>query len=230
MPKGNIPGWRQVFADDFNRNVARGNFPGATNGKWGAYPNGWKDTSGNGTYNCSKVCSVHDGILDLWLRTEGGVHYAAVPYPQIPGGNDFRYGRYVVRFRSDPVPGYKVAWLLWPESNVWPRDGEIDFPEGNLTDQICAFIHRQGATRTSDQHEFCSGGRFSAWHTAVTEWRPGRADFILDGQVVGSATTRIPNTPMHWVLQTETQLDETHPSPSATGHVQIDWVAVYRPA
>jgi hypothetical protein len=35
---------------------------------------------------------------------------------------------------------------------------------------------------------------------------------------------------MHWVLQTETSLSGSAPSDSAAGNVQIDWVAVYRPA
>jgi hypothetical protein len=34
---------------------------------------------------------------------------------------------------------------------------------------------------------------------------------------------------MHWVLQTETQLSGGAPSDSAAGHVQIAWVAVYKP-
>jgi hypothetical protein len=35
---------------------------------------------------------------------------------------------------------------------------------------------------------------------------------------------------MHWVLQTETGLDGIVPADSTAGNVQIDWVAVYRPA
>jgi hypothetical protein len=32
---------------------------------------------------------------------------------------------------------------------------------------------------------------------------------------------------MHWVLQTETNLEGRRPAATAQGHVQIDWVAVY---
>ena len=42
---------------------------------------------------------------------------------------------------------------------------------------------------------------------------------------IGKATNRIPNTPMHWVIQTETAL--TAPADTAAGHVQIDWVAIW---
>jgi len=73
------------------------------------------------------------GVLDNVIHTENGVHMVSAPEPVIPGGNPgVPYGRYVVRFRSDAIAGYKTAWLLWPNSDNWPTDGEIDFPEGNL--------------------------------------------------------------------------------------------------
>jgi hypothetical protein len=49
---------------------------------------------------------------------------------------------------------------------------------------------------------------------------------LLDGAEVGRTTERIPNTPMHWVLQTETSLKVSTPN-STRGNVQIDWVAAW---
>jgi hypothetical protein len=43
-------------------------------------------------------------------------------------------------------------------------------------------------------------------------------------------TDRVPNTPMHWVLQTETSLDGVAPADSTQGHVYVDWATVYAPA
>ena len=228
MPVGNIPGWTQIWADNFPYNVSRGNFPAGTNGKWSAYPDGWHDTSGNGTYSCTKVCSVHGGMLDMWIHSENGTHYVAVPYPKVPRG--ITYGRYAVRFKADPLPHYKTAWLLWPDSETWPRDGEIDFPEGGLDATICAYMHRQGARSGSDQDEYCTGTGYQGWHTAVTEWTRSSLRFYLDGRLIGNSTRRIPKRPMHWVLQTETSLDGRSPSNRTRGHVYVDWAAVYRPA
>ena len=48
----------QVFADDFSTNVPLGSFPAAVSSSWGnSYPDGWKDTTKNGTYMPSKVVS-----------------------------------------------------------------------------------------------------------------------------------------------------------------------------
>ena len=233
MPIGDIPGWHQIFTDDFTTNVPVGSFPQAVSTKWDAYPDGWKDTSKNGTYYPSKVVSVQNGVMNLYLHTENGVHMVSAPEPKLPGaigtGGGLRYGRYVIRFKADAVPGYKTAWLLWPDSETWPRDGEIDFPEGDLTSTIGGYMHRQNGTSGGDQDGFSSSTTYTSWHTAILEWSPDKVNFILDGKSIGSSTSRIPNTPMHWVIQTETALDGSPPSTTAAGNVQIDWVAVYTP-
>jgi beta-glucanase (GH16 family) len=231
-PVGDPPGWKQVFADDFDANVPLGGFPSAVSSMWSAYPDGAKDTSKNGTYYPSKVVSFHDGMMDMYLHSEGGLHLVVAPGPRLPGNSAQLYGRYAVRFYADPLPFYKVAWLLWPASGNWPHDGEIDFPEGDLDHGICGFVHHLGATTGGDQDAFCPFTPFGAWHTTVIEWTPTAVRFILDDQVIGTSTTRIPNTPMQWVLQTETA-DPMHggvPSDATQGHILIDWVRAYRMA
>jgi hypothetical protein len=229
MPTGNLPGWKLIFADDFTQDVPLGQFPAAVSDRWFSYPYPWRDTSGNGVYWPEKVVSIHDGVMDLWLRTENGQHLVSAPQPRLPGspGGNQLYGRYAVRFRADPVPGYKAAWLLWPQSEVWPRDGEIDYPDGNLDGHIEAFMHRQDGTSGSDQDWYKTGVTFRDWHTAIIEWSPAAVTFILDGRVIGRSTARIPNTAMRWVLQTETALSSTPPATSAQGHVYIDWVVIW---
>jgi hypothetical protein len=231
MPTGDLPGWHQIFTDDFTKDVPLGSFPSAVASKWKPYPYPWKDTSKNGTYWPEKGISQHGGLMDLWLHTEtvNGVtyHVSEAPQPILPIATRGQlYGRYVIRFRSDPVPGYKTAWLLWPDSGL-RSDGEIDFPEGSLDGSMYAYMHHQGATSGSDQDAYPTGVGYSSWHTAVIEWLPTRCTFILDGKVIGNSTTRIPATPMHWVIQTETQLSGGAPTNDAAGHVYIDWVAVY---
>lgn len=227
MPVGDLPGWKQVFTDDFTKDVPLGSFPGAVSDKWDAY-NGFNDTSKNGTYSPGKVVSQKGGLMDLFLRTENGVHLVSAPAPKVNGSawTGQLYGRYAARFRADSMPGYHTAWLLWPDSEVWPRDGEIDFPEGDLNDTICAFTHRQGGTSGSDQDAFCTNTTYQNWHTVVIEWAPNLVRYLIDGQVIGTSTSRVPNTPMHWVLQTETSYGGA-PSSTVSGHVQIDWVSVW---
>jgi cell division septation protein DedD len=225
MPVGNLPGWTQIFSDDFTTNVAIGSFPGTVYGpKWGAYLDGWKDTTGNGTYMPSKVLSVSGGALDYYVHTEAGVHMVSAPTPKIAAG---AYGRYSVRFRSDALHGYKTAWLLWPDSGVWPADGEIDWPEGNLDGKMSGYMHF--ADPAGGQNAYNTAATYPAWHTATTEWVPGKVVFSLDGAVIGTSTTKIPTKAMHWVLQTETSTDSgVVPADATAGHVQVDWAVAYK--
>jgi hypothetical protein len=235
MPAGDIPGWHQVFVDDFTKKVPLGRFPSAVAHAWGdSYPDGWPDTSRNGVYMPSKVVSISNSVMNLRLHTENGIHMVAAPVPTIPAApgseGGLLYGRYVVRFRADAVPGYKTAWLLWPDPKNWPEDGEIDFPEGDLSGDIGGFVHYQGGTSGSDQAAFDTDATYTRWHTATITWLPSRVTFQLDGTTLGTVTSRIPNTPMHWVIQTETSIGAAPPASSAAANVQIDWVAVYTPA
>jgi len=226
MPVGDLSGWHQIFTDDFTTTAELGSFPGTAYGaKWDAYEEGWPDTSHHGTYSPGRTLSVSGGALNIYVHSENGVHLVAAPFPKLPNGAFGQtYGRYTVRFRSDPVPGYKTAWLLWPDTDDW-NEGEIDFPEGNLDGRIDAFAHYAG--NPTDQDAFSTTATYPSWHTATTEWSPGKITFILDGTVVGTSTTAVPTTPMHFVLQTETCLDSCVPSDGAAGTVQVDWIAIY---
>jgi hypothetical protein len=247
MPVGDLTGWKQVFTDDFSTSVPLGGFsncdaylhqcsglPADVRAKWFAYPDGWKD-SATGTYMPSKVMSIKDGLMNLYLHSENGVRMVSTPTPIIPGATGSEggllYGRYAIRFRADPLVGYKTSFMLWPDSETWPRDGEIDFPEGDLAgtpwSTMYGFVHHQGATSGSDQDWYGSGVAYGNWHTAVVEWLPSRVTFILDGRTIGNTTSGIPNTPMHWVLQTPTT-DSILASLSTAGNVQIDWVAAWK--
>jgi beta-glucanase (GH16 family) len=212
-------GWGgPIFVDEFDQAIAEGGFPSPS---WYAYPYGWRDTSRNGTYDPS-IVSIHDGTLDAWIRTTAGVHRVAAFGPRLPGGTSQLYGRWEITFRADSMHGYKGAWLLWPASETWPRDGEIDFDAA-----ISGFVHHQGATTGSDQDAFPTTARWTDWHTTVTEWTPGLVVFRLDGVEIGRTTTRVPNTPMRWVIQNETTLAGFEPADSVSGHIEIERVAVW---
>src|SRR3954447_1852632 len=231
MPIGNLDGWRQVFKDDFTTDVPLGEFPDAVADKWGAYPSPVKDTFRHGTYSPQKVVSIADGVLNEYIHAESRVFMVAALLPKVPGTdeNGQQYGRYAVRFKADPIDGYKMAWLLWPDSGRWPRDGEIDFPERNLVSTaVNGFVHHQGARQGSDQASANVAYDSSAWHTSVIEWSPDLVVFTLDGVEIGRIAERVPRTSMHWVLQTETMLTTKKPPKHAAGNVQIDWVAAWQ--
>src|SRR2546423_4650272 len=73
------------------------------------------------------------------------------------------YGIWQVRARFEAGTGYGQAILLWPESNRWPQDGQLDFvwaPAGPKTTAI-GTVH-WGADNQQDARR--STGDFTAWH------------------------------------------------------------------
>jgi len=204
-PATNYPNFQLIFDEQFTKDCAEGQALSVYGDRFFFYPATWDDTSNKGLYDPG-IFSVSNGITNIRMRTRDGRPRVCAPEPKINGATADRnqlYGRYEVRFRADSVDGYKTAFLLWPKSGVWPRDGEVDFPEGDLQGVIKAFMHRQNGTSGSDQDGYTSSARFPDWHTAVIEWKPNFCRFILDGNILGTSTSRVPNTPMHWVLQCE---------------------------
>jgi beta-glucanase (GH16 family) len=230
IPYGNLPGWTQRFAEDFTAPAAAGSV-GAVYGQAVRGYSGFPDTSGNGRYTPDSVLSVSGGVLDYHLHTDDGVPRVAAPVMDHYRGHT--YGRYSVRFRADTVAGYKIAFLLWPESDSW-HDGEIDWPEGNLAGPMSPASaitgsYSRGAMKFDPPATTYSATDATTWHVATTEWKPGVVTWFWDGALVGSTTlpSGVPTTNMRWVLQAETALDGTYPARAAAGHLQVDWVVSY---
>jgi len=236
-PSGDLPGWRQIFLDDFTQNVSSwGNcstydqgrtcasLPEPYRSKWWAYPTSYQDTreknNGDGGFYDPRNLSMQDGLLKMVMRRENGTTQAVAPSPKV---GPRTYGRFAIRWRMDPTPGYKVAWMLWRASGSW---GEIDFPEGDLDGTISAFMHKPSG-QDAFTTRVAQGG--SAWHTSVVEWTPGKVQFFLDDQSIGTSTSSVPDFPMNWLLQSETSLDGP-PANGSVANIYVDWVAAWAPA
>lgn len=250
-PRGDLPGWRQIYLGQFGVPAALGRFAGcrfrrtmassrcselprSDRSELFGYSDGTPDTFRTGLYEPSRVLSIHGGVLDFWLHTADGIASGAVVVPKIPSGPHLRvgrlYGAYAVRFRTTDVPDYHLVFMLWPDAYShgahWPDDGEIDFPEANLNQPMSGFFHFE-SPHGPGQYAFPDLGSYHRWHTAVIEWTPHMVDYMLDGRIVAHITRHIPHVPMHFLIQAET--GATTPSPAAQGHVYVAWVAAYAP-
>jgi hypothetical protein len=224
------PGWSLVWNDQFDTWNPSNYF---------VYPQGWPDTTGEGVQTPG-IISASGGNLLVHMQTVNGVHEVAAFCPALPGSlSNTSYGnlgdllgmRYSFSIRADKMAGYKGVPLLWPLSEKWPRDGEIDAPESDFTAQPAAFMHHQSGTGPNDEDYYNTpaGTSWQDWHTYTIEWVPGvRVDGWIDGVHWIHDTTRIPNTPMHLVMQFETSTDGVVPAASTQGNVQIAWLQVWK--
>jgi Glycosyl hydrolases family 16 len=231
MPVGDVPGWHQIFTDDFSTPAAPGQFPGSVYAsRWAVYPDGTPDTTRRAVQAPSRILSVSDGALHWEFGPNGsGTPQVADPLPKLAGDNPYHgvtYGRFSVRFRAtSEAAGYTMVFLLWPDDDHWPFEGEVDFPTAELTGPI-GFTDIPAAP-TVVRRTVRSAATMQSWHVATLEWSPGLLRFLIDDQLVGTQTDAVPSTPMHWVLQTDTTENGPPPAAGARAELEVDWVAAW---
>ncbi|WP_232433750.1 ricin-type beta-trefoil lectin domain protein [Rhodococcus sp. AW25M09] len=238
-PTGDLPGWKQIFVDEFTAPSANGSwanecdptkvvYTGSEGQRWRTYPSCYPDTYDKRPYRPDAVLSTTDGALEYHLGQVDGIPAGASISPVIDGDSQYQtYGRYSARFKveSPDLSEYYAAWLLWPRSENWPYDGELDFPEGALSGNVGGFHHFSGEGSCADGCKVAAtdiGAQFTDWHTYTMEWSPGRVRYLLDETVVLDSTDYVPASPMRWELQTETKGDG-----NSEGNLILDWVSVY---
>jgi hypothetical protein len=239
VPTADLPGWHNIFWDDFTLDAPIGSFAsasdpskivytGAQGQKWQAYPQTYLDSYQNRPYRSDAVLSVSNSCLDFYLHNVDGIPAGANPSPVITGtSREVLYGRFSTRFRvtNNTLSEYYVAWMV-VDANNYPMDGEEDWPEGNLNGNVSGFHHAPRALGSTVYDQIVAnvpaGTVFTDWHTYTHEWTPGRMRFLLDDVVVLDSTQWVPTGASRWQLQTETNGFGTH-----QGHLECDWVSVW---
>ncbi|HKV03182.1 MAG TPA: glycoside hydrolase family 16 protein [Ktedonobacteraceae bacterium] len=230
MPIGDIPGWHQVFADDFN---------GTTLNTSNWYPYS-KQPGGDrvGWWAPSHV--IVSGCL---LTLKGYKDAAAKSNVFVTGGIGMTdahaqtYGKYLVRMRIDKGDGISAIALLWPQANVWPP--EVDFYEdggGNRTSMSATLHCGSNSNDTCQLEKDLTGYDFSQWHTLGVEWTAGKLVYTIDGTTWATVTdSGVPSIPMVLDLQSQslacsqdiTCLDSSTPTEV---DMQVAWVVAYAQA
>jgi beta-glucanase (GH16 family) len=208
--------WRSSGGDEFNGSsldTAAWN----TYDSVGGFGNGWRKP---------EAITQSDGTLKITARGDvtGGMGHE---YGQL-------YGRWEFRARTEPGRGFGSAILLWPDSEKWPEDGELDIME--VPDQArtkAHFVVHWGAE--NHVHGTDVTGDFTQWHTFAIEWLPDRITWYVDGVKKYENTDKaaIPTKPMHLTIQLDMgpkanwidAPDET--TPEEVG-LEVDWVRIYK--
>lgn len=144
------------------------------------------------------------------------------------------YGRWEIRAKMDKGNGYGPALLLWPNSNKWPADGEIDISEIPKGDRTKSHFTLHYGSNNS-QASYSSSGDFSQWHTYAVEWQPTYISFYLDGKKVYTNTNpaAIPDGPMHLAIQNDVGaaghwISGRDSSTPDSVSLHIDYVKIYK--
>jgi hypothetical protein len=219
-------GWSLVFDDQYTT---------WDPSRYFIYPATWTNPNGTGTYGTDITSNGSYARVHLYTDSTGKPRIGAfcpIPTGSLSGRGDLNSARVEFRIRADLMLGYKGVPLMWPMSGIWPGDAEIDIYESEYQLPPKAYVHWEDGTWGGDQTIFSypTGTSWQDWHTVTMEWVDGTyVELFLDGVSIGRTTYRIPNTPMHLVMQFETQLTSTKPDPAVSGYVEIDYLRVWVP-
>jgi beta-glucanase (GH16 family) len=227
MPVGNLPGWQQVFTDDFTGEQL-------DPAKWRLY---WGQPGGDraGWYDPRHI-SVSDGmaVINAYRDPRDGGRWATGGMSSSPGLTQ-TYGKYLVRFRLDAGVGVSYAILLMPADNSWPP--EIDISEDNGGDRRGTLATLHYGPNDNHRYAFLRAINLTQWHTLGVQWTPKKLQYTVDGRIWATMTgSAVPSVPMVLDLQTE-----TWPCSGTWGgcpnkttprvvRMYVDWVVAYAPA
>ena len=199
MPTGDLPGWNEVFSDDFDT-ASSLVWP-----QWQIYggdqppgdPGAWWDAS---------HATLKDSILKLrgYQDPSDGSPAGAWATTGVKDRTAQLYGKWEVHARMDNGRGIAPVILLWPESNRWPDDGEIDFAEDGGQDPRATDYMTVHYACGSDQDcniQQSTPVDWSEWHTYGVEWTPGKIVITVDGKNVATDTSHVPDVPMNLAIQ-----------------------------
>jgi beta-glucanase (GH16 family) len=230
MPFGDIPGWHQVFADDFNGTSLNTSNWYPYSKQPGGDPVGWWAPS-------------HVIVSGCLLTLKGYKDAAAKSSVFVTGGIGMTdahaqtYGKYLVRMRVDKGDGISAIALLWPRANVWPP--EVDFYEdggGNRTSMSATLHCGSNGNDTCQMEKDLTGYDFSQWHTLGVEWTAGKLVYTIDGTTWATVTDYgVPSIPMVLDLQSQSLACSQHntcldSSTPAEVDMQVAWVVAYAQA
>jgi hypothetical protein len=178
-------------------------------------------------------------VADGELQLIGGVQDGLDVSGGISNKINQTSGRWRARIKVDRGSGYSGVVLLWPKTDDWPTDGEVDIVEVTGGDrQGAIMVVHNGA---SDQRVL---GRvktdFTQWVTVGVEWTRDHLAYYVGGENVFTVkagngpkgVNRIPSTsPMHMTLQFDKGCVQTLPCRTASTPAKVvmhvDWAEVY---
>lgn len=200
-------------------------------------PSRWTIYNGRGTgdvgFRKPEAISLEDGALNITGRDDVGGGVALQPGRQQQQTGGQQYGRWEIRARTDKGNGWAGVAILWPDSENFPEDGEVDFmeiPKGERS-EVHFVTHYSAENQTVGK---TTPGDFSQWHNFAVEWTPEYIAGFIDGAEVYRTDRQDvqPPGPMHLTLQLDPGpwLGWIPPRDASTPDevkLQVDWVRIY---
>ncbi|MHA7279019.1 glycoside hydrolase family 16 protein [Arthrobacter sp. MDT2-2] len=138
-----------------------------------------------------------------------------------------KYGRWEVRAAGSGDNEYHLVSILWPDSENWPCDGEVNFAETTGDWNVIKFFHHYGCSNA--QTAAFNGLDVTTFHNYAVDWSPRGIVGYIDGVkwFEDNDPAHQPPGSMHQTLQLDWFPDSTA---DGAGEMRVDWVRVYAAA
>ncbi|MDR1720645.1 MAG: glycoside hydrolase family 16 protein [Dysgonamonadaceae bacterium] len=208
-------GWKLVFEENFDGSAVN-------TAEWSMY-NGSGHT-GNGLRR-PEAFSIENGLLVVTAQMKDG--------QLVSGGmahrKNYTYGKFEFRVRTEKDPALATSGvvLTWPQSEIWPADGELDIYEtmtnGDRNPFYTVIHYAANNQQIQYQHHYDA----TQWHTIAMEWLPEIIRIFRDDVLVYTCNKpeAIPDVAHHLCIQ----LDAFKTTMNDPVHMYVDWVKIYQP-
>lgn len=181
--------------------------------KWSVYTSPGNHDSEPGL-RLARAVTVQNGKLVITATWDPNASRIAGRYGEVVSGamshrTDYTYGRFEVigRVDNDPTATMSAVALTWPQSGIWPRDGENDWWEtlhNPSRRPTHSFFHFLNSIGQPDQVALTYDDIDSTvFHKYTMDWEPDRIRVFVDDVLHGTVTDKraIPQVPHHVCLQ-----------------------------
>ena len=211
--------WKLVFQDDFDST--------AVNTKnWCPYY--CAGHQNNGLRRPSAI-SVANGVLTITAQMVNGTLVSGA----MSNLTNYTYGKFEFRVKADvdSSGATSAVVLTWPQSEVWPDDGENDIFETHSDSNPYRTFFETNILSGAPLNEWSKGHYVidaTQWHTVAMEWTATAIRIYIDGTLKWklSDPTAIVDKPHHLCIQ----LDAFKPTMTGISRMHVDWVKIYQPA
>lgn len=257
LPQGDLPGWRQVWAENFNSAVAApvpvGKFSGCNNnadtprafcsglpaGKWRdtlwAYPSGWDDTAKSG--NDGNDGAPFGGTYQPQRTVSIGKGYDGTGTLRVAmfrpaAGGDNVVGAVVPRKCMDMEDGRYAARIKVTQADPGFKSAWLRYEGRAEVDYPETDDYATGNVAMFNHGDVewntQTSAKMTDVHTYVWERRGRTVTVYLDGKKLKSGPTSL--TTSSWIWQNESRIESGpggYAKPGARATIEITWATCY---
>ncbi len=171
--------YRVVLADDFSNGYQTSNWgnPYGDGGYW----------NGAFSWNSGDV-AVRNAEMQVSMTRQANGSWTAGGFNSIIADKTITYGMVEFDARVEEAQGTMAAILMWPDSNDWPRQGEIDILE-TPKDRSMYTTHWESSNGSHQYSSIFSDIDASQTHHYKMTWLPDLLSIHVDGRLVASWTS-----------------------------------------